>query len=407
MYHKIVLFLLIISNVMNVFMDRTGVMGGRQMIYVANAAAFVIALIYLFKRSFHVPKCYNPLKLFAVFFMVYFFWQYISPNKYFILNNYVRWIMNILFLFFFYFFEENEKGKRLMQIYIVTFIFECSSKIYNGSSYAAIADLDKRVGGDTASIGLALVVPLIFTFFKNKMGIVLYTICLAVSMVSLRRSSILAILVAIPFIWPTLKQRVNKKYIYWGAIISIFFLYKVWDFVGAKLLRRIFEYTDATSDLNTYGSGRTEFWRFLFKKYIDNWNWFLGDGLGGVYEAFSFYWVRNLSHAHNDVLEILYTFGIVGLMAWFLFLYRSVYYVKRVCDFGNRKTFYCAMAVYIAVAITSGCLLRAEMFPLSMAFGLLMQKQRRVEFSFTNKDNVEQEHSHVDSENTNKRYLHS
>ena len=269
MYHKIVLFLLIISNVMNVFMDRTAVMGGRRLIYVANAAAFVVAFTYLLKRSFHVPKCYTPLKFFSIFFILYFLWQYISPNKYFILNNYVRWVMNILFLFFFYFFEEKENGKRLMQIYIITFIIECSSKIYNGSSYAAILDLEKRVGGDTASIGLALVIPLIFTFYKNKMGILLYTICLAVSMVSLRRTSILAILIAVPFIWPTLKQRVKKKYMYWGAFFSIILLYKVWDFVGAKLLRRIFEYTDATSDLNTYGSGRTEFWRFLFKKFID------------------------------------------------------------------------------------------------------------------------------------------
>ena len=87
----------------------------------------------------------------------------------------------------------------------------------------------------------------------------------------------------------------------------------------------------------------------------------------------------------------------VGLLAWFSFLYRSVRYVKRVCDYGNRKTFYCAMAVYLAVALTSGCLLRAEMFPLSMAFGLLMQKHRKVEFSFVKKD-TESEGLHTGSE---------
>lgn len=378
MYHNIVIFLLIISNIMNLFMDRYGSGGGRFLIYVVNGLAFIVTFIYLVKKQFTFPRIFSPLKAFFVLFVFYLLIQYVWPNQYFILNNYVRWLLSLLFFFFFYDIKRSKRSDMLMRLYIITFIIECSYKIYLGSSFAYVEDVDKRMGGDTASMGLALVVPLVLYYFRNMRGYALYVINLIFILFSLRRTSILAAMVAIPFIWPSVKKYINKKYLLWGSVIALFFVIRTWRYVGAKVINRFMEYSSSTSDIATYGSGRTEFWRFLYDKYLDNFHWFLGNGLGSVYETYSKYWHSNLSHAHNDLLEILYTFGLVGLALWAIFLYKSYKTVRHSIKYEGQKIFYCALVIYLVVALTSGAILRAEMFPMAMALSILLPKKNSI-----------------------------
>lgn len=387
MYHKIVLICLIAANVLNLFLDRGGLRGGRTLIYVANGISLVAMAYYLFIKPLKFPRCYRPLKWFLVLYIAMLIVQFYWPNPYFIFNMYIKWLLSLLLLFFFYTYEQNKKNNLLMQIYIVTFIAECCLKVYMGSAFKSVTDVSVRSGGDTASIGLALIVPLIFTFFSNKKGLILYTICLVFCLFSLRRTSILAILAAVPFIWPILKQHVSKKYLVLGFVVSIIFIFRAWEFVGAKVMRRFFEGHTSAEEMefyqgSAYGSGRSELWTFLYKRYLENEHYLFGYGMGSIRELCITYWRIGLSHAHSDVFELLYTFGISGLVIWIYFWIRTtIYVVKSKLSIHFKKNYYCTLLVYLIVAVTSGALTRAEMFPLAIALPILLSPIKDTEVS--------------------------
>ncbi len=385
MYHKIVLICLIVANILNLFLDRGGLAGGRVLIYVANGITLLTIAYYLLVKPLKFPKCFRPLKWFLALFIIMLIIQFYWPNRYFIFNMYIKWLLSLFLLFFFYTYEQNKKNNWLMQLYTVTFIAECCYKVYMGRAFGSVADASIRSGGDTASIGLALAVPLIFTFFSNKKGLILYTICMIFCLFSLRRTSILALLVAVPFIWPILKQHVSKKYLALGFVIALIFIFRAWDYVGDRVIKRFFEGHSSYESMEFYGgggygSGRSEFWKFLFDKYVENENYLFGNGMGSIREVCFAYWRIGLSHAHSDVFELLYSFGFFGLLFWGLFWIKTtIYVVKSKLELFYRKNFFCAILIYLVVGATSGALIRAEMFPMAIAIPILLQPLRNTE----------------------------
>lgn len=372
MYHNIVLICLTIANILNLFIGRFS--EDRQVILAANGIAIITTVIFLINRYVRLPRCYFALKLFTVIFFIYLVVQFLLiNNRYFVLNTYIRWLTSILFIFFFYSLDENERSNKLMRIFIITFIAQCAFKIIFGKSFNYIEAVSKKVGGDTASMGIALAVPLLLTFFKNKTGLFLYIACWVFCLFSLRRSSILAIACTLPFVWPSLKRHINKKYLILGGIIGLLVFSRVWEYVGDKLINRFFEYQSDTSEITSYGSGRTEFWSFLYNRFIENANWYFGNGMGSVYETCAKDYIVPLPHAHNDILEIGYTFGMVGLVTWCAFFLGSIRYVLKYAKREDRKLFICSMMVFLVVGVTSGSVLRAEFFPFAMFFAIMLR----------------------------------
>lgn len=386
MYHKIVLICLTAANILNLFLDRSGWSGGRTLIYLANGISILAIAYYLLVKPLQFPKCYRPLKWFLALFIIMLLVQFYWPNQYFLFNVYIKWLLSLLLLFFFFSYEQSKRSNRLIQLYIITFIAECCLKIYQGSAFSTVSNLaSNRIGGDTASMGLALAVPLIFLFFRNKKGLVLYAICMVFCLFSLRRTSILAMLIAVPFIWPILKQNVDKKYLALGFVITLIFIFRAWEYVGAKVIRRFFEGHTSMQAMefygdDSYGSGRTVLWSFLYDKFREYENYLFGNGMGSVREVCVSYYHLSLPHAHNDFIEIGYTFGVFGLFFWLGFIIKSSFVIfKRKIDTVHKKNFFCAILIYLVVGATSGALIRAEMFPMAIAIPILLQPLRNTE----------------------------
>lgn len=373
MYHKVVLVLLILSNVLNIFLDREGSGGGRGLVQGVNVVAFGCVLFYLVKKRISAPPCFIYLKAFVIIFLLCTIKQLYFPNNYLVLGQYVRFALSIGMMFFFLNYKSGLFTDRLFQIYIVTFILQCSIKILNGNAFSVASDINKVVGGDTASMGLAMILPLNFLFFKGKMSFAIFICCCVFTLFSLRRTSIIAVLLVIPFYWPLIKMYMNKKVIALGLLTGTFVINRAWDVVGAKIVVRFMEGTGSSSGMQAYGSGRSEFWMYLLNDFESKGNFLLGNGFGSVYECFSKGWRMALVHAHSDFFEILYTYGVLGILIWVLF-WKGVFVIgMKSFDKELKKMILGLVVLYVFIAFSSGCILRAEFFPIAIALPILIR----------------------------------
>lgn len=392
MKHKYILYLLIIINILNVFFDRDGAEGSRFLIKALNGLVIMMIFIPVFINKLKKPALLKYLAIFSVLILSYLLISFVYPNEYIEIGNYLRWLLNFFFVIYFFSFDSTPKCDKLFRIYVYTYIFQCAFKVLTG--FAVGADED-TLAGDTAGIGFAFILPLIFMFFEDKKAMYLAIACAVLALISLRRTSILAIALSVPFLWPYLKSHVSKKTIFFVSIIGIVCIVLAWKSTGAVLTSRMLELVQGDTrygDTVSYGSSRSEFWLVLMLRFIENGNYLFGNGLGSVMDCFDHYYLVALPHAHSDVFEILYTFGLVGLTLWLLFVISLFRYIRKIKDTNIKALLYCAYVLYMFSGVVSGALMRAELFPLFISLGLLLgASYRNVKYcttSFTTKSMV-------------------
>ena len=376
MYFKIVMTLLILINLFNMIVDRYGYSGERTIIYVCNGIILLLTMCCWFFQKTTYPKYFKWLAIFAFIIILYFFLQFtILNNEYFQLNQYVRLLMSVVFFYFFYLYRPSKKFEIYFKIFIITYILQCGIKIITGHWFVNSNDIDSLTGGDTVSMGLSMVVPLIFMFFKEKWAFVLFMLSFFFVCLSLRRTSILAMVISLPFIWSSIKRYINFKTLFVLLPIIVFGIIAAWKYVGPQLVVRFAELFEGDNgNDNSFGSGRTVYWAQILKGYINSGNYLFGNGMGSVFEFFSKenMYVK-LPHAHNDVLELLYTFGFIGAIVWCMFIWDSLKDTINQKKSKERQLLFCCIAIYIFVGFSSGIILRAEFFPWVIAFAILLK----------------------------------
>lgn len=94
------------------------------------------------------------------------------------------------------------------------------------------------------------------------------------------------------------------------------------------------------SEDSDYTSGRVSIYEEVLKRYSlsDPINMLIGHGYGSVDKISQ----EGLS-AHNDFIEALYDFGIIGCMSYFVFYY---YFIKQIMRASQRDVFYKAVLIY-------------------------------------------------------------
>lgn len=376
MFYKIVLTLLILINLFNMIVDRSGNSGERTIIYICNGILLLLTTGYCIYHKTTYPKYFKWLTIFIFIIILYFFLQFtVLNNKYFQLNQYVRLLMSMIFLYFFYLYKPVKKYEMYFKIFIITYILQCGIKILTGHWFENSKDLDSLTGGDTVSMGLSMVVPLIFMFFKEKWAFALFMLSFFFVCLSLRRTSLLAMIISLPFIWSSIKRYLNLKTMLILLPIIIIGVIAAWKYVGPQLVLRFTELFEGDSgDSSSYGSGRTIYWAQIFNGYIEKGNYLFGNGMGSVFELYSRENVYvKLPHAHNDILELLYTFGLVGAVVWCMFIGLAWKDIIKQKKSKERQLLFCCIAIYIFVGLSSGIILRAEFFPWAIAFALLLK----------------------------------
>lgn len=374
--HDIVLALLVIANILNVFAGRTGAEGGRTIIQAVNGLAFLIVLYTNFTNKDFKPAFFKYLKFFLFVFALNGLFFVLSPNEYANVGNYVRLALNVSLLFFFYSYYESKHNKWLMYLFIITFVLQSCVKIVLGSWFSMIGVEDSIGGGDTVSLGLVMCVPLIFVFMKKQYAYVAFLISIAFIMFSLRRSSILALVVLLPFIWNMFKENITRRSVIIVAALGTVVLVYSWRFVGDALIERMSKLITGDDNYSavegSYGSGRTEFWGALMNHYWGSAKMLFGYGLGSVHEFYYRYYVTPLSHAHSDLFELLYTFGLIGAGTYIAFYFKLIKYVRSFTSSPEKLLLLGSISTYIFVAISTGTIMRAEFYPMGIIIPILL-----------------------------------
>ncbi|MBW3545331.1 MAG: hypothetical protein KY428_06995, partial [Bacteroidetes bacterium] len=86
--------------------------------------------------------------------------------------------------------------------------------------------------------------------------------------------------------------------------------------------------------------------------------------------------VNSVKHAHNDFLQIAYTFGVLGLGIWFGFLSWLWRLRKQLRLYSPEiiYLFYICFISYLIIAMASGCILRITTIPFAISVAILLYK---------------------------------
>lgn len=176
---------------------------------------------------------------------------------------------------------------------------------------------------------ISLLMPFLF-FYKGKKMLILFSLCALVSMLSFKRSAfIILLLIGVLFVYYNYIKTKNRN----GILKPIAGVLVALAFIGA------FAYLDRSnggffserikSVSDDEGSGRVGIYEIVMWNYskLDSSEKLFGIGFNGVMDrqwvAFS---AENVVSAHNDFLEMLCDFGIIG---------SALYLIIILCMFRN------------------------------------------------------------------------
>ena len=221
-------------------------------------------------------------------------------------------------LFLFVYINKRPESIKIIKVFIIVFFIIGMYSFYD-SHTALDQDFDelyKKV--NNAFYYVLMPLPLIF-LFKNKIfkSIVLI-IALAICILSMKRSAIIVIsLISLVFFYiEFIRGEKKMKSIFFLMIIVIALVYMV-DF--SSIFERLDYVTGRLYNIqDDGGSGRmTVLDRFFDNDYKDLLHFpslFIGNGFAAYNDKYNF-----IQSSHNDWIEILYSFGIIGLLNLFYF----------------------------------------------------------------------------------------
>jgi O-antigen ligase len=194
-------------------------------------------------------------------------------------------------------------------IYVISFYYFWQGKAYQ--QYNMEMGLE---GSSNAVYCLVTLIPVLM-FLKNKrLSFIILFITLVCTVFSNKRgATIIMVLIILPLIsniFGGIKNRILKYIIIIGTVVvMVFSLYYIGNtYVEGRLVERFNQIEE------TGGSGRTEIWGNILTSYQSSSTieQMLGHGHYAVNEA------GFAGAAHNDFVEVLYDYGVVGLLFYLL-----------------------------------------------------------------------------------------
>ena len=373
--YRLVLHVLILCNLLELFVSRgmflrEGADDNNQRVLIQGLNGLCI-LIMTLSLLLKMPYKKSALKIGIYLFFIYSFVYFVLTRNIdkVQVSNYLRLLMNLeIILFFYKGFLEHSFKRFDFRLYTITLIISVGKKLFE--SYGLL--LEYGQGGDYITITLVFTIPLILIFFEGKYSLLLILLSLALIAVSLRRSCIIAVLIGLPFVYAYISQNINKTFVFMFFVFLIFVgLYFFYRFEDLILLR--FNDLFEADTHGNYGSSRSDFYSIIWNDYLNNPQYMLfGKGLGSVA---NFYHKNGypLSHAHNDFLEIIYTFGLLGISIWALIIIKYLKLAFFYFKYNKVKSsllFY-IIVTYLIVGVTSGTILRNSLIPMLMTLAIL------------------------------------
>ncbi len=378
----LVLFLIIISNIVNMLFPKGmgyEVQTGFQ--YEISKYTYGLCLVLMLPSLISSKRFYfSKMRWMALMIVVYIYiaQTYRMP---FFLDPYLKMLMICLS---FIFFEEAVKDIYLKKWVIYSYLLS----VFINIAYLTLTQNRLEIaleneghvgGGQSLATSMIYLLPLLFYLFKGKLSSYLFLIGLFAVIVSLRRTAILAYLLCLPFVFQRIRGSISKKQAYLlliGVVVIAYYIYSNYWFI---IEDRFANMTEASEE-GYYGSGRTGWWAILYSSFIDSpGHWLQGFGLGRVSivmaEAGFPY-----GGAHNDYIEVGYTFGFIGLFLWFGTIL-SIYKLSKQKSLKPHSTIIKMASVsYLFIALVSGATYQPHFMCIAL-FSALMLKEKQTKWT--------------------------
>ena len=375
---NLVLFLLIAVNIVNTIYPKG--MGyntedyvgfGYQLSKYINAAIIVVMLPSLCRRI----RFFSNMRYMVIMITIYMIIAHES-EIYYDFNAIARSLLICLsFVFFEDVLRNNQISRLLLYGYITSAIINIAYLVITQDRLGTAIDNEGYVGGgQSIANGLIFLFPLIFLVLKDKISAFIFIFLGIVIIISLRRTAILSYLLCLPFVYKTISRQISRKtaiiFILLFAIISYYIVHNYW-FVIENRFSDMFE----ANESGYYGSSRTGWWEVLVNKFIENpQKWLFGFGLGNVAKTMQEAGFPYGS-AHNDYLEIIYTFGLIGGLMWFFTIIKAYHLSKNIYSKGVKTLLYMYIISYLIFAIGSGAFYNINFISIAIFLNLISSHQ--------------------------------
>lgn len=376
--YNISILLLCLANVLELFIPRMdeGNYFIRMPIQLINGALLILMWVVLIhwkvKWTPTTKSVFLFIPLVLLYATIYIIYNQIEISKF---SGYIKFLLWTTSIIFFY--EMMLKyglNKNVLCIYIITFIAGIGKKILEGSKFES----ETLGAGDTASLPLLFILPLVLICFNNKYKIVVLSVISILVLFSVRRTTILGFTLCLPFVFNYISTKLRFYHlILIGLIFTILIVY-TWEYVGEAVLYRFENLLvgDKGGTEDSFGSGRSEFYLTTWNNWVGNslFSLLFGYGLTSTNELLMR--VHNVQHAHNDFLELGHTFGLLGLGIWFLFIIQLLKLkslIKHYCP-ECISLYYICIISYIIIAMASGCIERITTLSFALTVSMLLYK---------------------------------
>lgn len=266
----------------------------------------------------------------------------------------------------------------LLAIFIALYRFYLSttSKIINFGGLEGL-------GGDNVAYSLLMLAPACMFLPKKKALFTFFVIFLTVVFCRKRGATIAGVLIAI-FVIKNYFENIRKQFVLLYAIVFFFFIGYGYFYLYTNYYDILFSRFEAS------GSGREELYSLV-------WNAWSSSNILFLLFGFGFYSVMDLTnvylgislYAHSDIFEILYDYGLVGLLLYFYIFYQLYKSVKRIRSIESvYKAGIMCLIIFIPKAIFSGVIFDIDsmilMAILGLSIGMYKSKQYYFEKSVLN-----------------------
>ena len=332
-----------------------------------------ISVIYLFRLfiSVNLRKRYCIIS-YLLFFLLLFVWACCTTyHTLTILSAHVCYLMPI---FPFYFWNlKNEISRKEIIIVFSVFLVVSIYSFWGFQRYLS----DLYIGRDDATnnIGYYFVplIPYLYFINNNKLKMVLGSILLFFTIASAKRGALVCVLAGILLL--VFYSSLNRNKLTTRSFFAILIYFTVFFFLSMYFIEnddytlyRLKNTFEDNVEFSTY-SGRD----IIYTKYLSHYynsdiiNLIFGYGYNGTLRLFQL-------RAHNDWIEILIDFGLMGFFVYFAFFCTMFARSKKEFDKDYRYSFYTCIILFFLQTLFSMGFLTGTMTINSFLFSIFFAR---------------------------------
>lgn len=378
-----VLILFIIANILNtIFPKGMGYGDNSGGWYEVSKYLYGGCILLMFPSLFSSRRYYFRYMQYMVFYIILHLSFAALMGFKFDFGRYLRMIMVCSsFVFFEEMLSKTKLNKYLLIAFMLSVFINVTYLVLISNHMEAAYETGDSGGGQSIANAIIYLLPLLFLKFEGKWASYLYLCGFFVVLISLRRTAILAYLFCAPFVYSQLKRDVSKRFI---AVVVVVFGFLAWYVLTHywTVIEMRWNATITPSDAGYYGSNRTGWWMALINNFFTSpQHWLQGFGLGQV----ALYMAKAgfpYGHAHNDYIEVGYTFGVVGMILWFGTIWK-LYKLSKKRRY-VRYTMLIRMATfsYLLVAIFSGVTSNVQFICIAIFAALIVSNRKKTKKKF-------------------------